>query len=267
MVPEVVVADIDLNTPEIDVGDMGANLIQEVPVMGDDDHRVLEAEQELSQPIDGLDVQVIGGLVQQEDVRVAEQGLGQQHPDLVGVLQLLHLLLAQILGDAEAGEQHRGITLRIIAVHLAEFDLQVAHPDAVGLGQFRLGVEGLALDHHLVEAGMAHDHGVDHRLFVKGEVVLTEHGNALAGAGGDVTMIRLLFPGQDLEEGGLACAVGADQAVAVARGELDVDVFENYSLAIGKRDINGSDHGKIPYDGRAPLALLEIFRAAMTGGA
>ena len=42
-----------------------------------------------------------------------------------------------------------------------------------------------------------------------------------------------ISPDEDLEKGGFAGAVGADQAVAVAGGELDVDVLEEDPLAIG----------------------------------
>ncbi len=38
--------------------------------------------QKLLQPEDGVDIQVVGGLVQEQDVGVADQGPGQQHPPL-----------------------------------------------------------------------------------------------------------------------------------------------------------------------------------------
>jgi hypothetical protein len=58
------------------------------------------------------------------------------------------------------------------------------------------------------------------------ELVLLEVGHALARIERDVAGGRLQHAGQDLHESGLARAVGADQAVAVAFAELDRDVFE-----------------------------------------
>ncbi len=52
--------------------------------MGDHDHRVLKVDQELFQPGNGVQVQVVGRLIQKQDVRVAKQGLGQQHLHLQG---------------------------------------------------------------------------------------------------------------------------------------------------------------------------------------
>jgi hypothetical protein len=50
--------------------------------MGDEQQRATETEQEFLQPGDGIDVQVVGGLVQQQQVRLVHQGARQQHPAL-----------------------------------------------------------------------------------------------------------------------------------------------------------------------------------------
>ena len=242
LIPEVVVADIDVDLAEVDIGDMGADLVQEVAVVGDDDDGVLEAEEEILQPGDGLQIEMVGRLVQQEHVRVAEKGLGEEHPHLVPRFQLLHPLLPQLLRDAEAVQQHRRLGFRFVAVHLGKFRLQLAGADAVLLGELRLGVDRLALGHDLEEARVPHDDGVEDRLLVEGELVLPQHRDPLAGADDDLPLVRLDLAGENLQKGRLAGAVGADQAVAVARGELDIDVLENDPLAVGKGDIGCADH-------------------------
>ena len=40
--------------------------------MGYDDHRILKVDQELLQPCDGVQVQMVGGLVQQQDIRISK---------------------------------------------------------------------------------------------------------------------------------------------------------------------------------------------------
>jgi len=77
LIPEVIVAGIDLDFAIIDIRHMRADLVQEMAVMGDDDHGVLEAGEKFLQPGDGLQIQLVGGLVQKQDIGVAEQGLGQ----------------------------------------------------------------------------------------------------------------------------------------------------------------------------------------------
>ena len=50
--------------------------------MGDEDQRAAVAEQEVLQPADRLDVEVVGRLVEQEDVGLGDEGPGQQHAPL-----------------------------------------------------------------------------------------------------------------------------------------------------------------------------------------
>ena len=50
--------------------------------MGDEDERPAVAEEEVFQPADRLDVEVVGRLVEQEDVGLVDEGPGQQDPPL-----------------------------------------------------------------------------------------------------------------------------------------------------------------------------------------
>ncbi len=224
---------------------MGTDLIQKVAVVGDDDHRVGKAEEELFQPGDGIQIEMVGRLIEQQDIGVAEKGLSQQHPHLVPGLQFLHVFVAQRLGDAEPVEQYRRFRFGLVTVHLGEFRLQFAGADAVGFAEIPLGIKGLALAHHLKQALMPHDHGIEDGVLVEGELVLAQHRNALAGADGNLPLVGLGLAGENLEKGRFPRAVGADQAIAVAGGELDVYVLEDDALAVGESDVAGADHAGV----------------------
>ena len=92
---------------------------------------------------------------------------------------------------------------------------------------------------------MAYDHGIENGVLVKGELVLAEHRDALSPPPGNLATIRLKLTCQDLQKGGFSGAVRPDQAVAVARGELDIDVFEDDSLAIGESNIRCGYHDRV----------------------
>ena len=102
LIPEVIVAGIDLDFSIIDIRHMSADLVQEIAIMGDDDYCVLEAGEKAIQPGDGLQVELVGRLVQKQDIRVTEQGLGQQHPHLIVAVKFLHLFLTHLFRYAEA---------------------------------------------------------------------------------------------------------------------------------------------------------------------
>jgi hypothetical protein len=57
-----------------------AHGVEEPAVVGDDEHRAAALGQVTRQPVDALDVQMVRRLVQQEQLRVAEQRLGQRDP-------------------------------------------------------------------------------------------------------------------------------------------------------------------------------------------
>ncbi len=86
----VVVARIDLQRAVVHVGHVGADLVQEVAVVRDDDHGRVALVQHVFQPADGVDVEVVGRLVEQQDVGIREQRLRQQHAQLPARRDVAH---------------------------------------------------------------------------------------------------------------------------------------------------------------------------------
>ena len=80
---ETVIPAVKLRLAVLDLDDPGDGAVQEVPVMGDGDHRAPESPDVLLQPLSGVEVQVVGGLVQQQDVRVLQDEAAQVHPGLL----------------------------------------------------------------------------------------------------------------------------------------------------------------------------------------
>ena len=203
----------------------------------------LKLEQELLEPQDRVHVQVVGGLVEQQDVGLAEQRLREQHAHLLAVVELLHQAPVLVLADAERAQQRGRVGLGVPAVELAELALELGRARAVFVAEVRLGVERVLLGHHLVQLRVAHDHGGERVDLVVGEVVLAQHAQAHVLGDHDPAREGSWSPERQLQEGGLARAVGADQAVAVAGRELDVDVLEQRAAAEVEREAFGGNHG------------------------
>ena len=64
----------------VELDDPGRQPFQEDTVVGDEDDRAAVSEQERLQPADRVDVEVVGGLVEQQDVGLVHNGPGQEHP-------------------------------------------------------------------------------------------------------------------------------------------------------------------------------------------
>ena len=180
---------------------MGADLIEEVAVVGYHDDRIGKAEQEVFQPGNGLQVQVVGRFVQQQHIRVAEQGLGQEHPHLVASLKLLHLLFTEFLGNAEAIQKYRRFGFGLVTIYFGKLGFQFARTNAIRLAEVTLGVECLPFDHYFIEMFMPHDDRVEDGLLVIGELVLLEDRDTLPGADADRPRVRVNLACQDFQEG------------------------------------------------------------------
>src|SRR6185437_9501021 len=115
----------------IDVRDMRADRVEEVAVVRNRDERAVVADEKLLQPEDGVEVEVVGGLVEQQGLRLAEERLRQQHADLLAALQLGHLALVDLVGDVEALQQHGGVGLGLVAVLFADDAFELAETAAV----------------------------------------------------------------------------------------------------------------------------------------
>ena len=210
--------------------------------MADHDDEALAVHDEVLQPLDGLDIQVVGGLVQEDDVRLSEEGLGQQHLHLLLGGEGAHLAVQNVIGEAKALDQAGDVALSLPAAHLGEFRLQLAGPDAVGVGEVLLLVQGVLLLHDVVEVLVAQDDGIQHGVGVVLEVVLLQNAHAVVLGDHHLAGGGLQIPGEDAQKGGLAGAVGADDAVAVAGDELEVHVLEERLAGEVQGDVVDSDH-------------------------
>ena len=210
--------------------------------MADHDDGALEVQQKVLQPVDGVDVQVVGGLVQQQDIRIAEQRLGQQHLHLQPAVHVLHHVIVHGHRDAQALEDTAGVGLALPAAQLGVFLLQLAGADTVFLRHVLLGVEGLLLLADVVQALVAHDDRVHDGIGVVGVLVLLEHRHAGLGQNGHLAGGGLQLAGKDLQKGGFPRAVGADDAVAVPLDELQVHVGKEGLAAVLEAQIGNSDH-------------------------
>mmetsp|Transcript_30852 Transcript_30852/g.62233 ORF Transcript_30852/g.62233 Transcript_30852/m.62233 type:complete len:347 (-) Transcript_30852:559-1599(-) len=93
-------------------------LVEEGPVVRHDDHRLLPGLQELLEPRHRVHVEVIRGLVQEQQVRLDEERLGQRNAHAPPAAELLGWPLLVIAMEAQARENHRGARLGIIAAEL-----------------------------------------------------------------------------------------------------------------------------------------------------
>ena len=101
LVPEVIVTCIKLDLSIVNISGVGTYLVQEVTVMGYHDDGVLKVDQEVLQPCDCVEVEMVGRLVEQQNVGISEQCLCQQHLHLQITVEIAHHGIMIFGADAE----------------------------------------------------------------------------------------------------------------------------------------------------------------------
>jgi hypothetical protein len=217
-------------------GDPGADredLFQ--PVRDEQDGRVLclQGADHLEQPVHLGGRQRGGGLVHDDHPRVQRQGLAD----------LDHLLV----GDGQAAGGPRRVQRHAealedggrLVVHGPPVDATVA----LGPG---VGAERLAADEHVLrhrQVGEQRRLLVDHRDARRPGGGRAVQGDLLA-ADGQRPVVRLVHPGEDLDQGGLARPVLSEQRVHLARPQFHRPVDQRPHRAEGLGGMSEFEHGR-----------------------
>ncbi len=217
----VVIAGVNLQCAVIHIGHVGTYLVQEMAIMGNDDHGRIALVQHIFEPADGVDIEVIGRLVEQQDIRIRKQCLRQQDAQLPAWCDVAHRALVLIDRNAHAQQQFAGARFGGITVVFGKPGFQVGRLHVVVVGGFGIGIDRIALGHRCPHFSVAHHHHVEYPHFFKRKLILTQFTQTLVLIQHHVAGRRLEIAAQDLHERRLATAVRADQTVAVTVAEFD----------------------------------------------
>ncbi len=219
----------------VELEDPAGDVVEEVAVVGDSEHGSRVAGQMLLEPGDALGVQMVRGLVQQEQAGGFEQELAQRDPAPLTAGQLGHVGVA----GRQAQRVHRLVEL---AVELPG----VRRLDPVDEGRL-LGEEGVEVrvrrGHLLVDLLITGEDRADLPdavLDIAADVLrlvqrrfLREHADGETGAQRRVPVARLVKTCHDLEQRRLASTVRADDTDLRAGQEGQADVVKNDFVAVG----------------------------------
>ncbi len=175
----------------------------------------------------------------------ANKRLREQHAELPARRYRAHRAVVLLDRNADREQQLAGRGLGGVAVELCELALELGRAQAFCLGHRRLRIEALAFLENVPELLVAHDHRVDHGELFECELVLAQLADAHVRPDRHVAVRGLELAAEHFHERGLARAVRADQAVAMAVSELHGDVLEQRLLTELYGDVRRRNHGFI----------------------
>lgn len=200
--------------------------------MGDREHGALVLRQVLLEPVHALGVEVVGRLVEQQQIGLAQQQLAQRDPAALTTGEVGDRLVRRRAAQRvhrlfELGVQVPGVGVVQILLELAHLLHELV--GVVGGHEFGDLVEAIQL--HLDLAHALLDVAADGLLLVERRFLLQD---ADGGAGGEerVTVVRLVQSGHDLQHAGFTSAVRADDADLGAGKEVQGDIVEHDFVAV-----------------------------------
>jgi hypothetical protein len=124
---------------------MVAYVVQEVTIVADHYQRVAKTPEMLGEPELGLKVEMVGRLVEQQQVGIAEQGTGQRHAHAPAAGKLAARPSLRFVVEAQAVQDRGGTGRRRSRADLVQPGVDVGQAYAIVAG-FGFGHEGRALD-------------------------------------------------------------------------------------------------------------------------
>ncbi len=191
---------------------------------------------------------MVGGLVHQQHVGVAEQHARHGDAHLPPARERADVAVDPIVLEAEPVQHFAGLALERVApemvvllLHFAEAREDLVHVvDARRIGHRVLQLLELVME--IADASAAGNGFVQHRPARHLLDVLAEVADGQLLRHGDFAVIRTFFAGDHAEDGGLAGAVGSDEADFFTRVELKRRVHEKDLLAVLLVDVRERDH-------------------------
>src|SRR5690606_35727889 len=178
--------------------DVGGNAVEEPAIVRDHEGVARELQQRVFQCAQGLDVEVVGRFVEQQDVAALQQGLGHVQAAALAARERADQLLLVLALEVEAADV--GARLDLDAVDVEDVEAATDFLEDV--------VVAFQLVAALVDVGQVHGR-----------------------ADVDLARVRLFLPGDHLEQRRLAGAVGADDADDGAGRHLEAQVVDQQAVA------------------------------------
>ena len=220
-----VVAAVGVGRLVVEFDNGAAHSVEEVSVVGDKEEGLGVALQVFLQPLNHLQVKVIGGLVEDEKVGVGDEHRGQGHALLLSAREKADGFVE--VGNLELREDLRGPQL-----HLRPFFIGVKGVD-VGLQ-----VRPFFRNEQRRELRLqACTHRLSHRQSRIEVGRLLQHPDAQPLLKNNLPTVCPVFAGNQTEEGGLASTVARNEPHVLPFGHTERDVFEEHQVADALRQM------------------------------
>ncbi len=210
------------------------DVVDEIAVVGNEEQRSRPGRELLLEPQHRVDVEVVGRLVEHQDVRLLEQEPGQRCPHLPAAGHLGQRAIHVGRREPEASQNSAGLWFEVIATELFELaldDAVLVHHLVVGIagGRRHSCFERPEFDLEVEHVTGALQHLFENRTLPDIEQLLREIADTQVLLATDIAGIGFLGPDDDLQERRLADTVATDQGDSATVDQPERDVAKEGS--------------------------------------
>ena len=219
----------------VEMHDRVDRAVEQVAVVRDQQHGMRIFRDIVLQPQRAFEVEIVGRLVEQQQVRLRKQHGGQRHAHAPAAGEGRGRPLLRLVVEAEAGKDGRRARLGRMRVDVGEPHVDLGDAVRVGGGLF-LGQQRRALD-----VGLEHD--LDQRL-LGARRFLRHLADARVLRQADRAGLGLKVAGDGAEQRRLAGAVAADEPGLRARRQGQRGMVEEQASGDAERKVVDDQHGR-----------------------
>ncbi len=253
--------DAEAAAPELH-GD-GADVVEEGAVVGDDQHGAAQVGEVALQPVDGVEVEVVGRLVEEQQIRRLRQRRAEMEPTALAAREARQRPLQVSVGEAEVLRDHGDPPLQLVAaLHVVPIR-HLRQPIERGLGA--AGRRVLRLRERVPQGqhrGEGAEEGVEHRALGLYLVRLAGIGDAHLPADDDGAGVGRELARDEAEQRGFARPVGRDEGRALPRFQREGEPLKELVGAVAEGEVGDLEDSHV----RGVLAWVRP-QAQADGGA
>ena len=230
----------------VQVEDAVDDQLHQVDVVTDDHQTAREVLQEVTQPHDGVSIQVVGRLIQQHGVRIREKNTGKLHAATLTTRKSRQRLGEHALGQVQVGGDDRRLRLGCVAATGNELSFQAVVAAHTLSAHRRVLARHILLRlahlaRHTIQATRRKDTVTSQLAHVIHLRVLRKVANRAAA--GNRTVSGQGQTGKHLSHSGLTGTVTAHQTNLVALINAEGDLFHEQARACTQFEVLYSNHG------------------------
>ena len=203
--------------------------LEEPAVVGDEDHRGVERPEHAFEPLERVDVEVVGRLVEQQQIGLRGQRTGERRTRQLAARERREGAVEVALAEPDAAHDRRRAVAPVVAAGVLEAMLSLGVPaqhrgPVVAVGHGALERSQLALDGR--EVGRSGQDVLAQRPLARSRGPLVVQRDARALFPRELAAVQRRLPGEGAEQGRLARAVRPGQGEPVGPLDLERDVLE-----------------------------------------